>query len=281
MSGGEEALKDDGNELGRLLRFWRRRLDCRRIVGVDTQRRRLKPGVTQGELAKLAGVSLNWYRALEGGKKHKFSESMLQRLAVTLRLEESERIVLFKLSVGHAPPPRRLAAGISVDDNMRALLDLVLPNPACIFAMDWTVVARNQAYESWFPWVRLEPNIMRWCFLNSDAREQLVDWHEWAATFLAQLRVAMAQNPDSTELRKLKEEILEGCKEARKIWAENRSQVHPDGDIRRFRLPHHSGEVVAVTVMAFAPLRNTDLNFIVLLRTPDRDVSATGATRVT
>ncbi|MGY4969543.1 MmyB family transcriptional regulator [Streptomyces nigrescens] len=275
MKSGEEALRDDGNELGRLLQFWRSRLDRRRIPGVDTRRRRLKPGLTQEEFAKLAGVSLNWYRMLEGGEKHKFSESMLQRVATAAQLEEPERIMLFKLAVGHAPPTLRLTTDSSVDANMRALMDLMLPNPAYIIALDGTIVAHNRACESWFPWVLHEPNGLRWAFLHPEAREQLVNWREeWAGPFLAELRFSITQNQGSDELRKLRDDILEGCEEAQEIWDENQSQVHPDGDVRRFRLPYHGGEEVAVSLMALTPLRNTDLRFIVLLRAPDHDTPA-------
>ncbi|MET7315250.1 MULTISPECIES: helix-turn-helix domain-containing protein [Streptomyces] len=263
------AAKDDRlNELGNLLAYWRQRLNPRRIAGVDTGRRRLKPGLTQAEVAMLTGVSLSWYRALEKGKKADFSPEFLQRVALTLRLSEDERVLLFQLALGHAPAPRGLAEDGAVDEDMQKLLDQMLPHPAYISNVSWDIVAHNKPQEEWFPWVPYEPNLMRWAFLYPEAREQLVNWKEdWARPFLAQLRVALGRHPDNEALRRLKEDILRGNPVARELWAEPETIIHPDGHVRRLRLPAHHDEEVSVKIMAMAPLRNMDLRFIVLLRT--------------
>ncbi|WP_405636929.1 helix-turn-helix domain-containing protein [Streptomyces sp. NBC_00056] len=79
-------------ELGPLLKRWRKRIDHRRITGIDSTRRRLKPGLTQDEVASLTGVASSWYRQLEGGSPRPVSEQFVQRLAMTLRLKEAERV---------------------------------------------------------------------------------------------------------------------------------------------------------------------------------------------
>ncbi|WP_330457695.1 helix-turn-helix domain-containing protein [Streptomyces sp. NBC_00820] len=267
----EEPLsseKDRLDELGNLLAFWRQRLDPRRILGVDTGRRRLKPGLTQAEVAMLTGVSLTWYRALEKGRNADFSPEFLQRVALTLRLSESERVMLFQLSLGYSPPPFGLSADVAVDEDMQKLLNGMLPHPAYLSNISWDIIAHNEPQEEWFPWMPYEPNLMRWAFLYPEAREQLVNWKEdWARPFLAQIRVASGRHPDDEGLRRLKDDILAGNQDARELWADKEAIIHPDGHVRRLRLPAHRDQQVSVKIHALAPLRNLDLRFIVLMRT--------------
>ncbi|MGW7517796.1 helix-turn-helix transcriptional regulator [Streptomyces sp. NPDC054796] len=254
-------------ELGDHLTTWRERLDPTRIPGVDTSRRRLKPGLTQQEVATLTGVSVTWYRELEGGKQRHFSEDFLQRLAMTLRLDQTERVMLFRMTLGYAPPSSGLSPEAYADEGMQTILDQMLPHPAYLSDLAWNIVAHNQPQEDWFPWIPYERNLMRWAFLYPEAREQLVNWRsEWAAPFLAQLRFTMVSHRKSKELIRLRDEILDGNAEARELWAANESLAHPDGAVRRFRLPHHGGQEIHVKINAFVPISATDMRFVVLLR---------------
>lgn len=94
-----------GVELGAFLRAWRERLDHTRVPGIDSTRRRTKSGLTQRDVATLTNVSLTWYQELERGEPRRFSEDFLQRLANLLRLDKTERAVLFHLALGHPRPP--------------------------------------------------------------------------------------------------------------------------------------------------------------------------------
>ncbi|MGW6754960.1 helix-turn-helix domain-containing protein [Streptomyces sp. NPDC055006] len=130
-------------ELGPLLKRWRKRIDHRRITGIDSTRRRLKPGLTQDEVASLTGVASSWYRQLEGGSPRPVSEQFVQRLAMTLRLEEAERVILFQLALGHAPPPHRTAPDPASYANLQSVLDALLPHPAYVSNLWWDIVAHN------------------------------------------------------------------------------------------------------------------------------------------
>ncbi|MFJ9085485.1 helix-turn-helix transcriptional regulator [Streptomyces sp. NPDC102384] len=254
-------------ELGPLLRHWRRRLDYRRIPGIDSTRRRLKDGLTQDEVASLTGVASSWYRQLEGGSPRPVSEQVVHRLAMTLRLEEDERVVLYQLALGHAPPPSNADLGQQTDVHLQAILDSLLPHPAYVSNLWWDIVAHNQPQEDWFPWLPYERNLMRFAFLYPEARDQLVNWRDdWAIPFLAQIRFAIATHPDTPELVQLRDDILDGNEEARELWATQRAQAHPDGDERRFSLPYHRGNEIRVRIMAFAPMSKQDQRLVVLLR---------------
>ncbi|MCX5085679.1 helix-turn-helix transcriptional regulator [Streptomyces sp. NBC_00401] len=254
-------------ELGPLLKRWRKRIDHRRITGIDSTRRRLKPGLTQDEVASLTGVASSWYRQLEGGSPRPISEQFVQRLAMTLRLEEAERVILFQLALGHAPPPPRTAPDPASYANLQSVLDALLPHPAYVSNLWWDIVAHNKPQEDWFPWLPYEPNLMRFAFLYPEARDQLVNWRsDWAIPFLAQIRFAIATHPDVPELLQLRDDILDGNEEARELWADRLAQAHPDGDVRGFSLPFHGGQEIQVRIMAFAPMSHPELRMIALVR---------------
>ena len=260
------AGRPDSADLSFLLRHWRERLDPTRIRGIDSARRRLKPGLTQQEVAQLTGVSLAWYRELERGKPRRFDENFLHRLVQALRLDEAERAVLFRLAAGYAPLPINSSSSAAVDETMQVVLDQMAPHPAYVSNLWWDIVAHNQPVEDWFPQVRSQPNLMRFLFLHPEARRQLVNWRrDWAAPSLAQIRYAIAIHPDCEELLQLRDDILMGNAEAREMWRANQTRAHSDGDSRFLRLPHQGGQEVCVRITAFAPLINHHLRFVILL----------------
>ncbi len=69
-------------------------------VGLPKTVGRRVPGLRREEVAELIGVSANWYAAFETGTgERKFSPAFVQRAAEALRLDESERVRLFRLAL--------------------------------------------------------------------------------------------------------------------------------------------------------------------------------------
>jgi transcriptional regulator with XRE-family HTH domain len=67
-------------------------------VGLPPTARRRVPGLRREEVAELVGVSPNWYAAFEvGSSERNFSPAFVQRVAEALRLDETERVCLFRL----------------------------------------------------------------------------------------------------------------------------------------------------------------------------------------
>src|SRR5689334_12734189 len=95
------AIIDGVNELADCLRHWRDRLDPAEL-GLPAGRRRA-PGLRREEVARLAGVSVDYLSRLEQGRAHNPSASVLGALARTLRLTHDERAHLFRVA-GHAEP---------------------------------------------------------------------------------------------------------------------------------------------------------------------------------
>jgi transcriptional regulator with XRE-family HTH domain len=260
-----ERLAARAEQLASMVQHCRRRLDPNAIPGLNRTGRRRKGEVSQAEIARLTGVSDKWYRKLEHGEAAQFSDQFLDSLAFTLRMSDAERLALYHLATGRPPAPvtPEPEAIKAMDADMQRLLDKMLPHPSYISDLAWNVVAHNRPSREIYPWA-WQPNIMRWAFLFPEAREMLVDWKEaWAVPFLAQIRTAFARHPENQQLRSLVEDILNGCPEGQELWERHDFYEHPDGDIRKMRLPHGCGEEVPVRIMALAPLRNIQLRFIV------------------
>ncbi|WP_316527541.1 helix-turn-helix transcriptional regulator [Kitasatospora brasiliensis] len=265
MSTDFERLAARDQTLASMVQCWRQRTDPNSIPGLVTSPTRRTRELSKTEVARLAGISVKWYSKLEAGESAQFSDAILERLAFTFRLNDAERLALYHHATGRAPAPRDTEpdAMAAMDADMQRLLDKMLPHPAYISDVAWNVVAHNNPSREMYPWV-YERNIMRWAFLYPGAREQLVNWKEsWAVPFLAQIRTAAAQYPDHEQLKKLVEDILDGCPEAQELWDRHDFYEHPDGDIRHMRIPHGGAGEVPVRIMALAPLRNRQLRFIV------------------
>jgi transcriptional regulator with XRE-family HTH domain len=92
-----ELLRVSRPELRELLAAFRARLRPA-DVGLPRSARRRVPGLKREDVAELVGVSPNWYAAFEAGRTdHNFSRAFVQRVASVLRLDERERITLFRL----------------------------------------------------------------------------------------------------------------------------------------------------------------------------------------
>ena len=69
-------------------------------VGLPATTGRRVPGLRREEVAELVGVSPNWYAAFETGTSDRnFSPAFVQRVAEALRLDDGERVRLFRLAL--------------------------------------------------------------------------------------------------------------------------------------------------------------------------------------
>lgn len=262
--GGSDPHDDS---LPALLRSWRKRTNPRKIPGLTLAGRRGE-GLTQSDVARLAGVSERWYGALERNIDAEYSADFLDRVSSALQLSPAERRALYLKAIGRPPalaPQPEAAAKVD-----KALLQRFLDNqdPAPAFATDvaWNVIGHNRSMLDWFPWAAHEANQMRWAFLAPEASEQLVAWEEdWARPFLGQLRYERAHHPKNMALLKLESDILAGSPAAREMWDRREVVEHSHGAARRLRLPYHGGREVGVRIVALRPMRSDLLRVVVLL----------------
>lgn len=240
---------------------------CRKRLSVDSfpelrqragARRRTQTGLTQEEVALVAGYSTRWYSNLERGVVDDPSPSLefLGTIATTLMMSHDERRLLFLYSLGHEPPTQ---AGTVRENTVavpgwKAIVEGlgVSEIPAYLSNGNWDIDFYNRPFAELFPQgfgpdgcvVPGHGNVMRDALLNSEMREVLVDWEkDWATPLVSQLRSTLtkAGNPrewDET-LRDLVRDVSRDRATAR-IWFERLTpRLSSDGDVRRVIHPKH------------------------------------------
>ncbi|MFD7336652.1 helix-turn-helix domain-containing protein [Streptomyces violascens] len=272
-------MSEHPNELTRMLREWRRRQDPNEVAGFTARYgRRRKHGLTQKEVAELTGVSERWYNKLERAVSAPYSDDFLDRVSRILNLDDDERHALFVYAVAREPAPRPRPDISSLDPYM---VDYVRQHemPAYISDQAWDLRIYNNEAMKQFPWMKYGINIMVWVLAFPEAKFQLIDWEDaWAKPMAAQLRMAAAQHRDNARLAEVVREVRERDEAARRVFDNDvTSYTHPDGSHRRMYLPHHADKEFEVVWLAFAPLRDQSLRFIVSIPADTSDQPASAA----
>jgi transcriptional regulator with XRE-family HTH domain len=260
-------------ELAALIRSCRLRLSTDNIPGLNAQpnsaRRPRRRTASQELVASLVSYSTAWYSSLERGEPKNYSGDFLDRVAYTLRMTPDERRLLFWYATGHEPTSPHLPAAVNSAPTFKQVLD-AQPWPAYLTDPAWDVIAYNGIARDWFPWVDgHETNVMRWVFTYPEARTQLHQWRtDWAPKMLGQMRAARARFPDNKRLEQVLTEILDTNRDARKIWDQPITYLHPDGDQRALYLPHHR-KVTKINIVGLEPMRAPGTRFMLLVPVTD------------
>jgi transcriptional regulator with XRE-family HTH domain len=148
-AGGPEPVRagQRRDQLAQFLRSRRARVGPA-DVGLPAGPRRRTPGLRREEVAQLAGVGVTWYTWLEQGRPINASVQVLDAIARTLRLDQTEREHLYRLAeVPSVPDP--------VDECLRPevqiVLDALVPVPAVVYNGRFDVLAWNATFEALFP----------------------------------------------------------------------------------------------------------------------------------
>jgi transcriptional regulator with XRE-family HTH domain len=210
-------------------------------VGLPGDGGRRVPGLRRGEVAQLAGVSVEYYTQLERGNVRGASESVLDAVARALRLDETERIHLFALAraanttavVRRRPPARRVRPAV------QAILDGQL-SPAWVGSGTGDIVATNALGEAVLSPLFEDParpvNVARFRFLNPRAADYYVDWDRTAHDIVAALRVQAGKDPYDKALTDLIGELSTRSEEFRARWASCDVHLHRTG-VKRLHHP--------------------------------------------
>jgi transcriptional regulator with XRE-family HTH domain len=255
------------NELSRLVRAWRMRLDPDKMPGLSAgyPQPRRRRHASKELVAFLTGCSVGWYSTLERGEDQNYSDDFLTRVAYTLRLSPAEKSMLFLLATGHAPTTTVHESRMRSTPTIQRILD-AQPWPAYVSDEAWDLIAYNTHMSNWFPWVEgHENNIMRWVFTFGEARTQLHRWDtDWAPQMFAQMQFALAQRPENKRLAAVIDEILTVNPDARRFVEQPLTYPHPDGDHRALHLPLHR-KVQPIELVAFAPMRAPGSRFMMVV----------------
>ncbi|OHV29685.1 transcriptional regulator [Parafrankia colletiae] len=212
--------------------------------------RRRVPGLRRGEVAMLAGVSLDYYTRLERGNLSGASESVLSALARALQLTDAEREYLFDLA-RTAPTTASARSRRPVASSVRTSVQRVLDHmtvPAIVHNTSQDIVAANLMGRALYaPLFDTEgvPNIARFVFLDPRSRDYFVDWTGVRRTQAAIMRLEAGRNPLNTELTALIGELSTRSPQFRQDWARQDVHEHRTG-VKSFRHP-----VVGLTEVVF------------------------------
>jgi len=253
--------------IGAFLRAHRERLSPK-ALGLPSAGRRRTPGLRREEVAQRSEVSTTWYTWLEQGRAVSPSPTVLARIAEALQLSRAERLYLFEIA--RSSPPDK--AESSESEAPATLKDLVNQMPVPVYVLDrqWNAVAFNRKAMTLFrPWLIVsdDRNLLRFVFLNRDARELIVDWKLRAKRLLAEFRSDAGRHLTEPPTLRLISELQAGSKFFAKVWNEQDVRER-EGGTRTFRSP--TGVVSAYSQVSLVPSANTDLKFVALVP----DVSA-------
>jgi transcriptional regulator with XRE-family HTH domain len=219
---------DRSAELSHFLRSRRARITPD-LVGLPAacQSRRV-PGLRRDEVARLAGMSPEYYARLEQGRARNPSGEILETLARALSLDAAEREYLNDLCTraGSVPvppdPPQRVRSGLwhtlETLDHVPAFVlgrraDVLAANPlACAVLTDF---GRLPA---------VKRNFARFVLLDPEARERCVDWEQLAADIVATLRLEVGRHPHDRRLAEMISELAAGAPEFSGWWDDHRVQ---------------------------------------------------------
>ncbi|MEV6350227.1 helix-turn-helix transcriptional regulator [Actinoplanes sp. NPDC051851] len=212
-------------------------------AGLPAYGTRRVAGLRRGEVAMLAGVSVEYYTRLERGNLSGVSDSVLEALARALRLDDLERAHLHglaRLSGNGHTRTRRRAPGPEVRPTVRRLLDAMTEVPAFVRNDRFEILAANALaralYAPIFAAPYQPPCTARFIFLSPEAHTFYPRWEQVARDAVGALRVATGRNPDDQGLMSLIGELSMRSDAFRTWWAEQNVYRHSAG-VKLFRHP--------------------------------------------
>jgi transcriptional regulator with XRE-family HTH domain len=197
--------------------------------------RRRVPGLRREELARLAGVSVDYYTRLEQGRSRSASTDVLDALAAALQLNDAERQHLHLLAKPEPAQRKRRSRPQSVDPATLRLLELLdaVWSPAFVLGRRLDVLAHNRLAGALVTEFRGLPapqrNQARFVFFDPHARELYADWKEVAADTVAMLRLDAGRYPDDEKLSALVGDLSIKSVEFRTWWSKHNVERRTTG----------------------------------------------------
>lgn len=194
-------------------------------LAADGRARRV-PGLRRDEVARLAGVSTEYYTRLEQGRAGTPSPEVVEALARALQLDLAEREHLTDLLVRHAPARRTPASPQRVRPGLHLVLKTLEHVPAFILGRRTDVLAANRLARAVLTDFDALPvpqrNLARYYLLDPDARDRVGDWPQIAAETVAVLRLEAGRYPHDRRLADLVGELTLRSPEFSTWWNDHR-----------------------------------------------------------
>ncbi|MFC7094556.1 helix-turn-helix transcriptional regulator [Jeongeupia naejangsanensis] len=187
--------------------------------GFPAGARRRTAGLRREEVAQLCDISPTWYTWIEQGRDISVSADALNRLAVALRMDRSQRAYLFELAGRHDPQQPRAEHDVSPGVIEAAVHGYA--GPAYVLGRRWDVLTWNAAAARLFgPWMAADaaPNLLNFVFLDPAARTLVVDWEVRARRLAAEFRADTRASVDDADLIELVSQLSQASPDFAEYW---------------------------------------------------------------
>ncbi|MCX8560709.1 helix-turn-helix transcriptional regulator [Mycolicibacterium mucogenicum] len=228
-------------------------------VGLPEVGGRRVPGLRRGEVAALAGVSIEYYSKLERGQIAGASSSVLEAIAQALRLDDTERAHLFDLAraADGIPTSGRSRRRASKPGNGRPslywALDAITGGVAFVRNQQQDLLATNALGRIFYsPLIGdggRTPNLARFQFLDPVSRDFYPDWELFAHMCVSIMRAEAGRDPHDRGLQDLVGELSTQSETFRRLWGAHDVRTHGAGT-KRFHHPDVGELVLAYEELA-------------------------------
>jgi transcriptional regulator with XRE-family HTH domain len=234
---GRMVCMGQSAEFGKFLKAMRSRLSPEDAGAGPTSGARRVPGLRREEVARLAGVSTDYYVRLEQGRNIHPSRTVLEAVSRALRLDSSEHAHMMDLLENCAGSARSSAAAAqAVRPALRQLLEAMGDVPAMVLGRRSDILGGNRmAFLLFTDFPALpaaERNLTRWLILDPSARELFRDWKTVAAEAAGALRLDVGRHPNDAQANQLVGELAVHSEHFRQWWAGHRVATRSAGSVR-------------------------------------------------
>jgi transcriptional regulator with XRE-family HTH domain len=207
-------------------------------------RNRRVPGLRREEVARLAGLSVDYYTRLEKGNLGGASDGVLEAIAGALQLDDVERTHLFGLArAAQAAPVRvpRRRAQPRVRPSVQRILDSMAGTAAFVRNGRLDILATNPLgralYAPVFDDLTGPANLARFIFLAPERSAEFYrNWAGIALDAVGSLRAEAGRDPGDRALTDLVGELSTRSEQFRTRWAGHDVRSYRSG-VQPFRHP--------------------------------------------
>ncbi|MEV4757713.1 helix-turn-helix transcriptional regulator [Micromonospora sp. NPDC049559] len=230
----------DRRQLAEFLRSRRARVQPG-DVGLGAGARRRTPGLRREEVARLAGISVDYYSRLEQARGPRPSRQVLSALARALRLYDAERAHLYHL-VGELPTPPT-SPSRDVPAGVLHLLDRLDDTPAYVIDVKYEILAWNPMAAALLgdpsAWPPHRRNIVWNLFVGEYSAAALADPDSsaFADECVAELRAAAGRYPEDPGVQELITRLRAASPEFVRRWEQLRVCVRAGSTTKQLRHP--------------------------------------------
>ncbi|MYS77889.1 helix-turn-helix domain-containing protein [Streptomyces sp. SID5926] len=231
-------MAPNNRELADFLRRSRAQCDPERAGLPPDGRVRRVPGLRREEVARLSGVSADYYARLEQGRSINPSPAVVEAVGHALGLDEAGLAHLKDLvGITATGRPSRPPSVQRLRPGLHRLLDsLDTAVPALALGRQSAVLGANRMARALFAdfdaMPAAERNYTRWLFLDQDARDLFVDWEVQARAAVENLRLDAVRESDRQATGALVTELRERSEDFDRWWRQHRVHRRTHGSKR-------------------------------------------------